>query len=80
MTAEINYKKKQRQWSVYHKFEQKDKKRSLKELSATEGFRIFDELYRFAHRLSIKPSFKRLDMDKVKALADIHYKFGKIKV
>lgn len=75
----LNYKKEEKGWRVYHRFEQRDKKRFLKKLSASEGFKILDELHQFTHKLGTRPSFKKLDMDKIKTLAYVHSIYCKVK-
>ena len=69
----------ERRWYIYHKFEDEQKKRSLQRLSEVDGFKLLKELFQFACSLNSGLSFKRLNMSKIKVLADIHSTFGRVK-
>lgn len=67
-------------WDIYYRLERKHKKTFLKKLTKTDGFRMLDELYRFAYKIGPKSSFKKLDMNKINTLARVHSIFGKVKL
>lgn len=77
--TELSFKKNEKQWAVYHKWEKKYKMRYLRKLSEADGFRILEELHRFVCKMGTKPSFAESDMSKIKLLAKVHSLFNKIK-
>lgn len=79
MTAELNFKKRNRKWSLAHRYEMIVKKRFLRKLSEPHSFKMLQELHKFTHSSKTKSTFSILDMDKIKALAEIHLIFSKIK-
>ena len=74
-----NYSKRERQWSAYHRLEQKRKSCFLRKLSEADGFNLLNELHEFVHKLGARRGLNRLDTAKFKILADVHSMFGRIK-
>lgn len=77
---EYNYSRRETRWEIHHKLEVKQRKYFLKQMSEEDSFRILKELHQFACKLGDKSEFHRVDMDRIKALADVHALFGKLKV
>lgn len=77
--TKANYSKREKQWSIYHRFEQKRKAYSLKGLSEAGSIKILSELHNFAYELGIKPSLNKLDIAKIKTLANVHSMFGRVR-
>jgi len=75
----LNYNNRKKRWRRYRKFEQEARKVFLNRISAGEGFKILKELHQFVYDLKGKPGLERLNMDKIKTLARVHYIFGKVK-
>ena len=77
--AKANYSKRERQWGIYHRLEQKRKARSLKKLSEAGAIKILTELYSFVYESGVKPRLNTLDIAKIRTLANVHSMFGRVK-
>lgn len=76
----LNYVRKEKQWQIYHKFEERNKVSFLKEISGNDGFRILKDLHQFAYKLESKINSKKLDIARIKTLSNVHSIFGKVKL
>jgi len=74
-----DYSKRERQWNAYHRLEQKRKAYFLKKLSEADGFNLLNELHSFVYESGVKRGLNKLDMAKIKTLANVHSMFGRIK-
>ena len=77
--ARFNYSKREKHWKIYHRLEAKQKKHFLNKMSEKDGFKMLKELHQFAYKLGGEAGFNKLDMVKIKALANVHSVFGKVK-
>ncbi len=70
----------QHSWNIVHKLEETERSRFLRRLTAQEGFRIFQDLYRIAYRANGENAMLTLNLGKIKALSKIHFAFNKLKI
>lgn len=77
--TKVDYTKRERQWSTYHRWERKRKARFLKRLSEARAIKILTELYSFVYGSGVKPHLNKLDIAKIKTLTNVHSMFGKVK-
>ncbi|MBI1884096.1 MAG: hypothetical protein HYZ66_01245 [Chlamydiae bacterium] len=68
-----------RSWDIVHQFEEKEKRRFLKNLSEKQSFKIYKEMWLFAQRTKMIPRRLVINPDKIKTLASIHALFGRVK-
>lgn len=79
MTRELNLKNTERRWNLAYRYEMAGKKRFLRKLSEQNGFRILQELHKFAYNSKARSTFNILDKDKINTLSKVHSIFGKVK-
>ncbi len=69
-----------RRWDIVHKFETEYNRKVFKNLSPRDSFKVFLNLYEFAHKVRSREDIRRIDADKIKNLSKIHSIFNKIKI
>lgn len=77
--TKANYSRRDKQWSAYRRLGQKRKACSLKRLSEARAIKILNELYGFVYESGVRPRLNRLDITKIRTLANVHSMFGKVK-
>lgn len=68
----------QRRWEILHRFEQEQKRLSLRKLTEEDSLKILIDLHQFAYKLGNKVNYERLDKEKVQTLARVHSMFQKV--
>ena len=68
-----------RRWDLFNKFQRRYKSSFLKTLSLKEGLRLVTYLYQFISETIDRKSLKKLSLNKVNLLANVHSVFNKVK-
>ncbi len=68
----------QRRWDILHKFELKQKELFLKKLTTKESLKILGELYRFVQKVGNKRYYKKLSIERIQILSEVHSMFMKV--
>ena len=73
------YKMTHRRWDLFNKFQRRHKSSFLKTLSVKEGLKLTTYLYQFIAETIDRKSLKKLSLNKVNLLANVHSLFNKVK-